>query len=48
MCGSDLVLLWLWCSPAVAVAVPIQPLAWDGLYATDVALKKNKDKTLWE
>ena len=30
-------LLWLWCRPA-AVA-PIQPLAWEPLYATGVALK---------
>ena len=26
-CGLDLVLLWLWCRPAVAA--PIQPLAWE-------------------
>ena len=36
--GSDLELLWLWCRP-VAVA-PIQHLAWEPPYATDVALKK--------
>ena len=41
-CDSDLVLLWLWCRPAAAV--PIQPLAWELPYATDVALKKNKNK----
>ena len=41
-CGSDLVLLWLWCRPA-AVA-PIQPLAWDLPYAAPVALKIKKKK----
>ena len=42
--GADLVLLRLWCRPA-AVA-PVQPLAWEPLYATGVALKdKKKQKT---
>ena len=41
--GSDLVLLWLWHTPA-AVA-PIQPLAWELLYATGVALKNKQQKT---
>ena len=38
-------LLWLWCRPA-AIA-PIKPLAWEPLYATGVALKKQdrKNKT---
>ena len=36
--GLDPALLWLWHRPA-AVA-PIQPLAWELLYATGVALKK--------
>ena len=40
--GSDLALLWLWCRPA-AIA-PIQPLAWELPYATDVALKRQKKK----
>ena len=40
-CGSDPALLWLWCWPA-AVA-PIRPLAWEPPYATDAALKKQKN-----
>ena len=39
-CGSDLMLLWLWCRPA-AVA-QIGPLAWEPPCATGVALKKQK------
>ena len=35
---SDPVLLWLWCRPAAES--PIQPLAWEILYATSVALKR--------
>ena len=38
----DLELLWLWCR-MVAIAL-IQPLAWEPLYATGVALKGQKDK----
>ena len=38
--GLDLALLWLWRRPA-AVAL-IGPLAWEPLYAADVALKKYK------
>ena len=34
--------MWLWHRPAVAA--PIQPLAWELLYAADVALKKTKKK----
>ena len=41
-CGSDLVLLWLWCRPA-AIA-PIQPLALEPLYAASLALKRKKKK----
>ena len=41
-CGSDLVLLWLWCSP-VAVA-PIWPLAWEHPYAMSAALTDKKKK----
>ena len=36
-------LLWLWCRPA-AVAL-IQPLAWEPPYASNSALKKQKEKT---
>ena len=39
-CGSDLMLLWLWCSPGATA--PIQPLAWELPYATGVALKRQK------
>ena len=41
-CGSDLALLWLWCSPA-AVA-PIRSLAWERPYGADAALKSKKKK----
>ena len=39
-CSSDPALLWLWCRPAAAT--PIQPLAWEIVYAADVALKSKK------
>ena len=39
-CGSDLVLLWLWCRPAATA--PIQPLAWEPPYATVAVLKRQK------
>ena len=42
--GSDPELLRLWYRPA-AVAL-IQPLAWELLYATDVALKRKKKKEI--
>ena len=45
-CGSDPVLLWLWCKP-VATA-PIGPLAWEPPYAMGAAqemAKKTKNKT---
>ena len=37
-CGSDLVLLWLWCRPAATA--PISPLAWELPYAASVAVKR--------
>ena len=40
-CGSDLVLLWLWCRPAGTA--PIRRLAWESPYGVG-ALKKKKDK----
>ena len=39
-CGSDPVLLWLWCRPAATA--PIGPLAWEPPYAMGVALEKAK------
>ena len=45
--GLDPALLWLWCRPAAAAL--IQLLAWELLYATPAALKKqNKTKIVWE
>ena len=41
-CGSDPVLLWLWCRTA-AVAL-IQPLVWEPPYAAGTALKRQKEK----
>ena len=41
-CGSDTQLLWLW--HRLAAAAPIQPLAWEPLYAMGAALKKTKDQ----
>ena len=43
-CGSELMLLWLWCRPAEVA--PIRPLAWEPPYAKSVALKgqKRQDK----
>ena len=41
-CGLDLVLLWLWCRPAVAA--PLRPIAWELPYAADVAPKGPKMK----
>ena len=43
-CGSDPVLLWLWCRPA-AVA-PIGPLAWESPYAAgaDQEMEKRQKK----
>ena len=39
-CGSDLVLLWLWCR--LVAAAPIHPLPWKPSYAAGVALKRKK------
>ena len=39
-CVKDPVLLWVWCS--LAVAALIRPRAWELLHATSVALKSNK------
>ena len=41
-CGSDLVLLWLWCRLAATAA--IGPLVWELQYAVGVALKNKKNK----
>ena len=38
--GLDATLLWLWRS--LAAVAPIQPLAWELLYAMGVALKGRK------
>ena len=41
--GSGPMLLWPWCR--LAATAPIQPLAWDPLYAAGTALEKaKKDK----
>ena len=40
-CGSDPVLLWLWCSRLAATA-PIGPLAWETPCAMGAALEKAK------
>ena len=40
--SSDSVLLWLWCRP-VATAL-IRSLAWELLYASGEALKRQKEK----
>ena len=39
-CGLDPALLWLRCR--LAAVAPIQPLAWEPLYAAGAALKKKK------
>ena len=41
-CGSDLVLLWLWCRPAAATL--IQPLAWELPHAMVQPLKKKRKR----
>ena len=45
-CGSDLVLLWLWCRPAATAL--IRPLAWEPPYvveaAQEIAKKKKKER----
>ena len=40
--GLDPMLLWLWCR--LTPVAPIQPLAWEPLYAVGVALKFEKKK----
>ena len=40
--GSDLALLWLW--HRLTATALIRPLAWEPLYATGVALKRQKTK----
>ena len=44
--GRDPTLLWLWGRPAAAV--PIRPLTWTLLYATDVTIGKKKKKKKWD
>ena len=41
-CGSDAVLLWLWCR--LAATAPIQTLAWEPPYAVGTTLKRQKDQ----
>ena len=41
-CGSDLVLLWLWCR--LAIASPIQSLAREFPYASGVAMKRKEKR----
>jgi len=41
-CGSDLALLWLWCTPTATAL--IRPLAWEPPYAASEALKRQKLK----
>ena len=41
-CGSDPVLLWLWCRPAALA--PTGPLAWEPPYATGMALISKQTK----
>ena len=41
-CGSNPVLLWLWCR--LAATALIRPLAWEPPYATSAALKSQKEK----
>ena len=44
-CGLDLALLWL--LRRLAATAPIRPLAWEPLYATNMALKRQKKKKNW-
>ena len=39
-CGSDLVLVWLWCRPAATAPVP--SLAWEAPYASGAVLKSKR------
>ena len=40
-CGSDAVLLWLWCK--LAAGAPIGPLAWEPPYAENAILKSSNN-----
>ena len=42
--GSDLALLWLWYR--LGAKAPIQPLGWEPLHATGVALKRHTQKII--
>ena len=44
--GSDPALLWLWCR--LAATALIRPLAWELPYAMGAALKRQKEKKLFE
>ena len=41
-CGSNLVLLWLWCR--LAAVAPTGPIAWEPPHALGAALKSKKKK----
>ena len=41
---KDPMLLWLWLWHRTAAAAPIQPLAWEPLYAMGLVLKSRKNK----
>ena len=43
-CGSDVVLLWLWCRPAAPT--PMRPLAWEPPCAPGAALKGQETRTM--
>ena len=43
-CDLNPALLWLWCGPVAGA--PIHSLVWELLYATGVALKRQKNKKL--
>ena len=42
--SSYLALLWLWLWPRPTAAAPIRALAWELPYATDAALRRQKQK----
>ena len=44
-CGSEPVLLWVWCSPEPAA--PIRPLARELSYATPAAQKRRKKRIFY-
>ena len=41
---KDLAWLWLWLWRRLAATAPIGPLAWEPPYASDAALKRQKNK----